>query len=407
VRLFLFELKKVVLKRGVLIIVVLLLAANIYNIYDSARGVYENSDKYKEGYNEVYSRVRGPLTLEGIDFVVREYRRLEEIVDSGQYSPEYDPETYTGYTYGDCGMLRDSFYEKLKYHYEYAQYSADVTARATENIRFYSEKNNGFEVSKNKKIAAVYKDRRLDSFYNTRGYEALFKHELSTFFIILICLFTFTPMIIYEREASMHPLLLTSKKGKNRVIAVKYFIAGAFLIVVCAVFYTLDFLMYDLCYGLDGHWNPLYCIETFKETPLNFNVFGYYVLTCFVRTAGIVVFAALFLLTSSLVKRALHGFVINVMIIFSLMLFAMFQEGNIAKLLNLLNPAWLLDCTRVFDKFYSLNIFGISVMTYSVRILLAAVCFAAALLLAIRLNRKITHMFVRKRGVTSEERNRV
>ena len=141
-RLFLFELKKVVLKRGVLIIVVLLLAANIYNIYDSARGVYENSDKYKEGYNEVYSRVRGPLTLEGIDFVVREYRRLEEIVDPGSTARSTTPDIY-GYTYGDCGMLRDSFYEKLKYHYEYAQYSADVTARLLKTSAFTARKTTG------------------------------------------------------------------------------------------------------------------------------------------------------------------------------------------------------------------------------------------------------------------------
>ena len=36
----------------------------------------------------------------------------------------------------------------------------------------------------------------------------------------------------------MHPLLLTSKKGKNRVIAVKYFIAGAFLIIVRGILYS-------------------------------------------------------------------------------------------------------------------------------------------------------------------------
>ena len=71
-RLFLLELKKTVIKRGVLIVVALLAAANIYNIYDNYK-TYESKNPTMKGYDKVYSRVRDIMTLEKIDFVVQEY----------------------------------------------------------------------------------------------------------------------------------------------------------------------------------------------------------------------------------------------------------------------------------------------------------------------------------------------
>lgn len=132
-RLFLLELKKTVIKRGVLIVVALLAAANIYNIYDNYK-TYESKNPTMKGYDKVYSRVRDIMTLEKIDFVVQEYLRLEEIVQSSQYSTEYNPKTYTEYTFGVRALFVNKQYVFISVANSNSVYKIDRKFRTVTEI---------------------------------------------------------------------------------------------------------------------------------------------------------------------------------------------------------------------------------------------------------------------------------
>lgn len=64
------------------------------------------------------------------------------------YSTEYDDTMHTGYVFGDYSLLTVQFYNPIKYLVTYEEQNDSLVNKTKQNISFYKEQNNIFEVEK-------------------------------------------------------------------------------------------------------------------------------------------------------------------------------------------------------------------------------------------------------------------
>ena len=105
-----FEVKKLVCKRIVYVIVVLSMLINGIYCFNSADRI--NSKKYKnasECQKNIYKKIEGKITQDKADFISTEYERLKKTIESGDYSKEYDETTYSGYIFLDYNIFKEIY----------------------------------------------------------------------------------------------------------------------------------------------------------------------------------------------------------------------------------------------------------------------------------------------------------
>ena len=393
-KLFLFEIRKNILKSVVLIALILFSLVNVIQIYSLYRtyAQFPGEDYLKgrqEGrqaaYTQLYQRLRGEINDEKIGFVVDEYARLKNIINEGRWSTEYDPDTYTGYIFGDYTLFKYELYSPMKESYHYKSYAGTIVSKALENIDFYKERNNHYEARKNQMIAGSYRNRAVTHFYNTNGYETLLYYDFSSLLIILMCILVLTPVFVNEKESNMQPILLASKKGKTPTLMAKYLSSCVFIVCISLYFYGLDYLSFFLRYGLEGGGNPLYGIELFKETPLNTTILGHFFLSSVLKILGILTLSLFFLFFSSLFNSNLYPFTISIAFSFLLIYLSDFADH---KLISIANPIALIhnrELLRVFDVF---DILGRPTMTYLVAIAVMLIYCTILIAITVYLSRK-------------------
>ena len=103
------------------------------------------SEKENKYYEELHQYLDGKLNAEKVSYVSEEYQRYHNLV-SGDYSTEYDSSMHTGYAFGDYSLLTVHFYNPIKYLITYKELNDGLLEKAEENIRFFSDKNNKYEV---------------------------------------------------------------------------------------------------------------------------------------------------------------------------------------------------------------------------------------------------------------------
>ena len=135
-----FEVKKLVCKRIVYVIVVLSMLINGIYCFNSADRI--NSKKYKnasECQKNIYKKIEGKITKDKADFISTEYERLKKTIESGDYSKEYDETTYSGYIFLDYNIFKE-IYDEFKYNVEYKTEAENICKKANECEKIYGQK---------------------------------------------------------------------------------------------------------------------------------------------------------------------------------------------------------------------------------------------------------------------------
>ena len=105
----------------------------------------------------------------------------KEKVDAGNYDTDkVDPNTYSGYVFGDMNLFHD-FLEEYQSFLNYQTYSEEIWQTAKENTFLYDRSS-----QMNERIMNSFQDRRITYYYNTEGFSSLYDYEFSTF----LCLIT-------------------------------------------------------------------------------------------------------------------------------------------------------------------------------------------------------------------------
>ena len=102
----------------------------------------DTTSDFRAGYNDVYNRVEGAITIENMNWIISEKNRLNELIISGQFSTEACQDTtYTGYVYSDNNLINE-LYDDAKYACDYENYAKNIELKAIDASRIYSEKGN-------------------------------------------------------------------------------------------------------------------------------------------------------------------------------------------------------------------------------------------------------------------------
>lgn len=155
-KIFYYELRKEFLTRSFFVIFVLTVIANIFWMewdYQTKGGFNEDfvktsaSEKENLYYDELHQRLDGKLTAEKVSYISQEYNRYSSMINDS-YSTEYDDTMHTGYVFGDYSLLTVQFYNPIKYLVTYEEQNDSLVNKTKQNISFYKEQNNIFEVEK-------------------------------------------------------------------------------------------------------------------------------------------------------------------------------------------------------------------------------------------------------------------
>lgn len=331
-----FEINKLINKK--IVIFIILLSVLINGIYSSNMVKKNNSLEtihYKTGTDRIYDKVSGKITSEKISYIYNEYIRLEKIISEENFSKDFDENTYTGFIFSDRNFFNE-LYNNIQYCINYSSQCETISKRASENVQLYKIKKNNYLLNYNEKISEIYSGRYISDYYKTTGWDKYFNYQFSNLIVVMLVIFIMCNIFSSEREENMSVILLTSRRGKNRLVLRKIMASVLISTVLSLVFYIEDFLIFFLGLELKGMNNPIYSLQEFQLCPLNINIFEFIVYIFVCKIAGIIVFNTLIILASSLAGNNLMSCVIS--IIFTVAVIAVNIMKLPADVLCLLSP---------------------------------------------------------------------
>lgn len=359
-----YEAKKVLHNKVFWILVLIFLCINGYRI--SQLGMYDAA--VSEGEKQLYQMLKGEVTDEKIDFVVSNYVRYQEIVEEGTYSREENTEqTYTGYIHGDYVMFLELFTE-WKELYEYRYYCQDIAERAAENVSFFEKRGNTFESVNNRKIIECYADREIQNFYHKDTVRRYLEYDFSSVFIILLILLVSSELIFVENKAKMNYIIDCSSYGETRLLKTKAVFLMFITTMLALIFYGADFIFFHLFYHIEGLSEPLYSIMEYKNTPVNWTIFGYQMVSIAIKIVGFQFFAMLIFLFSCFFLKQIYTVIFGALSFGSMVLFCENTRW-------VWNPVLLLVNHNLFSDYHMVKLFNrpVSVITVSVAAVLVSI----------------------------------
>lgn len=392
-KILVYEIRKNFIKLYLFVILCLLTVINTVTIYDYYKENHvfstEQTNRSIAFWNLYEGKFKGRITNEKINALMEIYTPLYQLCAVERtFSTEYDPETYTGYTFGDYRMLDLGFVRPMEYSYMYRSQALKIADKAKENLEFFRSAGNVYQYRSNLKIASLFGGRQITDFYHTEMYENLFRYDFSSFLILLMSILALVPVFVAEKETEMDLILSTSKKGGKETVNAKILSSFLYVIVISVWFYMVDFLAFSYFYGLTGLNNQLYALKDFMLTPLNVKMWGFILLSAVVKIIGLLTVSSIILFLSSIFRRTLLPYILSLGTIFLLMLVNEFTK------VKFINPIELIANREMFKNTDFINILGFPVHEFIV-VILSVMLFAVAFVLA-------TKMIIKKNACLSK-----
>lgn len=358
----LWEFKKILKRRGIIIIIILLSIVNIYNITANFQ------DQRSDAYWSIYKELRGSFTEDKINFVMEHYNEYQEIIASGIYETETpNSRYYTGFVYGD--FYEFSFHrEEMERIFTYNDTIQAVKNAATENIELYNSKGNQYEKIRNEEISKIYGTRNLLNYFDTEGISSYLSYDFSSLLIIMVLLFAISLSFTGEKELDMDVIIQTCKNGAHKTVFAKKHASLIFAVIVSLYFYILDYICFMLVAHLDGLSAPIYQLKQYAFCPLSMNVWQFCLFSLLIKISGCCIFTMLFIFVSSVSSEIILSFSVNAGISFFLIGFA-------DSSWSVLNPISFLSNIKYFNSLVTLNFFGYPIRNYILIFLFGTVEF--------------------------------
>ena len=364
---FVYEIKKVFFNPAPILFVIIFLIVNAYMCHITIkRQTSEFSEDYKKAYDCMYQKVSGRLSLQNIEFVSSEKKRLNDIVLSGEYNNDLDlKNTYTGYLFSDNNLI-NNLYDDMNYCYNYSSFSNQIKKEALRNNKIYLSKDNTHLAEKYKFMSECFSNRQISSFYSTKGWYQYFDYSFSNLLIILIIIVGCSPIFSSEREKGTGILLKTTVSGK-RIAIYKIIAVILFSFSIAIIFSLQDFIIFKYNYSLTGFLNPIYSIAEFKNTGLKLNIIEYLAFNFVAKCIGMFNISMLIIIISSFCKSDILSLLAN-FFVFIIHTFAYINNPKYSYI-SLLNTC-LFSC-----DFSVCNLFGVIIHRVYFMVFLGVITF--------------------------------
>lgn len=362
------EFRKIVRDRGFLVLLGILLLFIVIESYTAYNLSYKQTltDAGREAYELLYQEIKGDMTTEKLLFLIEEDEKLGAEVLSKTYSTQYDETTYTGYVYGDYSMIHFHLYLPVKQLYEYRLWANEVVLSAQENILFFEELNNPYQVRINSLISEAFMNRNIAVFYDTTGAELLLNTGDVTILLVLLICFMGISTWIKEKETGMISLIQTTEDGRKKVVRAKL---GAYYLTFLGVAATVSILrlvIISFLFDWNGLLMPIYSLESYGESLLNCSVILFYFVQSCIVFLGMSTIILIVSMISIKAKQSMEAFI--KVSIFMVVLYVL-NEWNI-PVLQYLNPFSLLNNGEWFQRYEYTNMFSypVNILTLVVAI---------------------------------------
>lgn len=368
-KLLCYELQKEFLQKSFILLFLICVAVNFFWLeweYRTNTGFSEDFVKVKESeerntyYQELHQMLDGTLDAQKVSYVSEEYHRYHTLISEDTYSTTYDETTHTGYVFGDYSLLTVHFYNPIEYLVRYKEQNDAFVEKAEDNICFFTEKDNTYEVEKNTFLVKHYKDRNPLLFYETSGWKHLFSYDKSDLFILVLLLVGILPSFSKERHSGMEIIQKASVMGSRFYIPIKIIAPVCMAILLELVFGICNFLAIHMQYGLEGFNMMLYSITEYQYTPFAVSVLQFYFCIIFAKCLGFSVLAILMTFLARIIKNIYSLFLVMLGTITVLLYVSGFDSGVTMgeKILTLLSPFSLLKIGELAVSFREISIFG-------------------------------------------------
>lgn len=370
--LFRYELKKFFSKKFLFFVILILLCANAFNIYNTY-DIYHKS--YSKEFNEakwqLYKLAEGELTQERINILLDYQNELLISAETGTPIENY-------YINADGDLhITEEILAKMKDAYQYRSKINELLEINDTEKTVFQNADNDYLLKEALLVEKTYSQRSIDSFYNTEAFGTYFYYDFSSFLVLMIIFLGTASLFSGEKETGMLSVIRSSKNGRIHLSLAKQSAAAVFTLIVCIVFFVCDFLMFLYCLRLHGIFSPVYAISSFEYSPLNTSICGFLLLNCLIKSFGFIIFTFISSVFSSLFDKSYMVFAADFLFLVLLMFLSAYSS-RMLNYINIINPVNLLTNRNMFAEFNVINIFGEPVFKFSV-VLISSIFFAIAL----------------------------
>lgn len=294
-----FEIKKILSK----FLLILLIFFSIINV---AKIIYQSVDGtgelYRQGYDKLYSEIKGNITKEKASKIVKGLEATNELVLNNNYSTDrLNPDTYTGYVFGDNNLYQH-FYDGIFYNINYTNNIDKFLKTNKENQEITGKNNNKGDI-----LERIYSSRVIDAYYETDSFENYFNYQFSSMLSIIFAVIITTRIMTMDNENEMILTLKSTIKGRTHLYTAKTMTSILLSVVICFYFRILDFISFYSLVGLDGLNNPIYSIPTFQWIPLNISILAYCIVEIIIKGLAIMFISLIAIYICTIIKKSLFS----------------------------------------------------------------------------------------------------
>lgn len=388
-KLFIYELKKVLNKRIFLVVLALCLVINGFLLY-SSQNTEENNLRlaYSDEYGEMldkYSSMPIDKAKKQIDDELLAYDisgRLESLAQADNeeliesYTIELEeyrksnPEAYKKAVEmsesGEESFWKNSFLYDISQQIEYINSYPDFISEMYDRAKAQSASSifgdeNSFSYKNLYKTAEDYsglKDTKL-RLVNSDSLTATVKYGLTDFFVIAVVLLICIYLFGYERDKGLYSLIRCTKFGRLKTIISKLAVLFVLSAVVSVLFVSIDFAVNTFLYGSTDLSVNVQSISEFRNCTLLVTAGQFLLLFALAKIIGIFVISSLLALVFICFSSSAAMYLTGLGAVGAeYLLYSLIRQNSFLNLLKYINIFYILDGSQFFGSYLNLNIFS-------------------------------------------------
>ncbi len=282
-KLFLYEMKKLLWGQKGVLLIVLFLVVKIVVLFNQTIPDNHFSPAQEETLKQYLQELSGELTQDKIDYILNEEQAILQ-------ASKLLTEAQTDYSEGKISV--EEFYDILD------EYSS------------VTERESAFKVLKNKYLYASGDAENRYLLYS-QGWNGLISARDVDFVMLLLLVILIVPVFAKEYEGKTFQLIFPTKRGRLSLAISKISSVFFTVLIVGILFFVAEFLSFSVRYGLpDGNF-PLQSLPYYSASPYNLTLFGAFVAMSAIRLLGYFVFAGIIIFLSVAFKKYLPSMFVS------------------------------------------------------------------------------------------------
>lgn len=358
-RMFCYELKKLVSNRYVIVFFVIMtllsVALTIVDIKKYADNVVYVDDRLIEEAYILYNE--DPDTfyddLNAFSASNQEYSKLKsEAFLRGEENlkiDEYEAILIKSYAYSTA--MAENFYIS-----EFEQNIGKVIKAAEKNISDYDANkipSSNYQYKYQQEVIRIYsKVAKVDITPEyIKGWDKYFQSSIPVLLALVFLLICVPSIVLAEDSTGLEQIIHTTKHGRLKLYITKFALIIFTTLFTGVVFLGLPLLTVKTLIGLSSAQNSIHAIELFVQNPLILSIKEFLAITTGVKLLTFVVLSTGIALITVLFRRYAYTFISALILLGSLFYFGTIDYFKLNNIFRILNPFFVTSSSDFFKRY--------------------------------------------------------